>query len=144
MNRRVFDLLLQMLQLRKEREMAQSRRVQAEYQRVKSFSDQISGYAREYEEQWTNTARLGGTVLDLQAQSDFGRRLHATAQSQAPEVNALDLKRKAALEQALRAAERAKALERWIQRRKLESRQDTERAQEKEQEDALQARHRRL
>ena len=57
MSSRVFEVLQQMLKLRKDRSVAQSKRVQAEYDRVRNFNLQVTSYANEYESQWVKAAQ---------------------------------------------------------------------------------------
>jgi flagellar biosynthesis chaperone FliJ len=91
MSNRVFEVLQQMLKLRKDRSVAQSKRVQAEYERVRNFNLQVESYAKEYETQWVKAAKEGDTVLNLQTQANFGLNLRATAKSQEPEVAGLEI-----------------------------------------------------
>ena len=79
MSSRVFEVLQQMLKLRKDRSVAQSKRVQAEFERVRNFNLQVESYAKEYETQWVKAAQQGDSVLNLQTQANFGLNLRATA-----------------------------------------------------------------
>lgn len=142
MSSRVFQVLQQMLAMRKDRSVAQSRRVQAEYQRVRSFSDQIESYANEYESHWMSTAQKGDTVLQLQTQAAFGQKLRATAQSQQPEVMALEAQSRQALEKAVQDSQRLKTLQKFLAQQQRQRLHAQERQDEKALEDALQARHR--
>ena len=83
MSGRVFQILQQMLKMRKDRSVARSKVVKAEYDRVRSFNEQIESYAAEYESQWMNSAQKGDTVLQLQTQASFGQKLRATSASTA-------------------------------------------------------------
>ena len=142
MSKRVFEVLQQILQMRKDRSVTQSRRIQGEYQRVRSFSDQIQSYANEYESQWLKTAQQGDTVLQLQTQAAFGQKLRATAQSQQPEVQALETQSRLALDKAMQDSERLKTLQKFLSQQKRERQHAQERQDERALEDALQARHR--
>ncbi len=142
MSSRVFQVLQQMLAMRKDRSVAQSKRVQAEYQRVRSFSDQIESYANEYESHWMSTAQKGDTVLQLQTQAAFGQKLRATAQSQQPEVMALEAQSRQALEKAVQDSQRLKTLQKFLAEQQRQRLHAQERQDEKALEDALQARHR--
>ncbi len=142
MSSRVFEVLQHMLKMRKDRSVAQSKRVQAEYQRVRSFNDQIQSYANEYESNWMNTAQNGDTVLHLQTQASFGQKLRATAQSQQPEVQALEAQSRQALEKAVQDSQRLKTLQKFLVQRERQRQHAQERQDERALEDALQARHR--
>ena len=141
MSNRVFEVLQQMLKLRKDRSVAQSKRVQAEYERVRNFNLQVTSYAKEYESQWVKAAQQGDSVLNLQTQANFGLNLRATAKSQEPEVQALQAQSREALDKALKDAQRLKTLQSFLAKRKLERLHQLERQDDKALEDVLQARH---
>jgi flagellar biosynthesis chaperone FliJ len=141
MSSRVFEVLQQMLKLRKDRSVAQSKRVQAEYDRVRNFNLQVTSYANEYESQWVKAAQQGDSVLNLQTQANFGLNLRATAKSQEPEVKALQSQSREALDKALKDAQRLKTLQSFLAKRKLQSQHQQERHDDKALEDVLQARH---
>ena len=140
MSNRVFEVLQQMLKLRKDRSVAQSKRVQAEYERVRNFNLQVESYAKEYETQWVNAAKEGDTVLNLQTQANFGLNLRATAKSQEPEVQALKSQSREALDKALHDAQRLKTLQSFLAKRKLQRQHQLEKDEDKALEDVLQAR----
>ena len=140
MSSRVFEVLQQMLKLRKDRSVAQSKRVQAEYERVRNFNLQVESYAKEYETQWVKAAQQGDTVLNLQTQANFGLNLRATAKSQEPEVQALKSQSREALDKALQDAQRLKTLQSFLAKRKLQRQQQFEKHDDKALEDVLQAR----
>jgi flagellar biosynthesis chaperone FliJ len=140
MSNRVFEVLQQMLKLRKDRSVAQSRRVQAEYERVRNFNLQVESYAKEYESQWVKAAQEGDTVLNLQTQANFGLNLRATAKSQEPEVQALKSQSREALDKALHDAQRLKTLQSFLAKRKQERQSQFEKHEDKALEDVLQAR----
>ena len=141
MSNRVFEVLQHMLKLRKDRSVAQSKRVQAEYERVRNFNLQVESYAQEYESQWVKAAQQGDTVLNLQTQANFGLNLRATAKSQEPEVQAMKSQSKEALDKALQDAQRLKTLQTFLAKRKLQRQHQLERQDDKALEDVLQARH---
>ena len=140
MSSRVFEVLQQMLKLRKDRSVAQSKRVQAEYERVRNFNLQVESYAKEYETQWVKAAQQGDTVLNLQTQANFGLNLRATAKSQEPEVQALKSQSREALDKALQDAQRLKTLQSFLAKRKQQRQAQFEMHEDKAQEDVLQAR----
>ena len=140
MSNRVFEVLQQMLKLRKDRSVAQSKRVQAEYERVRNFNLQVESYAKEYETQWVKAAQQGDTVLNLQTQANFGLNLRATAKSQEPEVQALKSQSREALDKALQDAQRLKTLQSFLAKRKQKRQQQFEKHEDKALEDVLQAR----
>jgi len=140
MSNRVFEVLQQMLKLRKDRSVAQSKRVQAEYERVRNFNLQVESYAKEYETQWVKAAQQGDSVLNLQTQANFGLNLRATAKSQEPEVAALKSQSREALDKALQDAQRLKTLQSFLAKRKQQRQQQFEKLEEKALEDVLQAR----
>jgi flagellar export protein FliJ len=141
MSNRVFEVLQQMLKLRKDRSVAQSKRVQAEFERVRNFNLQVTSYAQEYESQWVKSAQQGDTVLNLQTQANFGLNLRATAKSQEPEVQALQSQSREALDKALKDAQRLKTLQAFLAKRQLQRQHLQERQDDKALEDVLQARH---
>ncbi len=140
MSNRVFEVLQQMLKLRKDRSVAQSKRVQAEFERVRNFNLQVESYAKEYETQWVKAAQQGDTVLNLQTQANFGLNLRATAKSQEPEVAALKSQSREALDKALQDAQRLKTLQSFLAKRKQQRQQQFEKLEDKALEDVLQAR----
>ena len=140
MSSRVFEVLQQMLKLRKDRSVAQSKQVQAEYERVRNFNLQVESYAKEYESQWVKAAHQGDTVLNLQTQANFGLNLRATAKSQEPEVAALKSQSREALDKALQDAERLKTLQTFLAKRKQQRLRQFEKHEDKALEDVLQAR----
>jgi len=140
MSSRVFEVLQQMLKLRKDRSVAQSKRVQAEYERVRNFNLQVTSYAQEYESQWVKAAQQGDTVLNLQTQANFGLNLRATAKSQEPEVQALKSQSREALAKALQDAQRLKTLQSFLAKRKQQRQRQFEKHEDKALEDVLQAR----
>ena len=140
MSSRVFEVLQQMLKLRKDRSVAQSKRVQAEYERVRNFNLQVESYAKEYENQWVKAAQEGDTVLNLQTQANFGLNLRATAKSQEPEVRALKSQSQEALDKALQDAQRLKTLQKYLAKRKQKHLHQLELQEDKALEDVLQAR----
>ena len=140
MSNRVFEVLQQMLKLRKDRSVAQSKRVQAEYERVRNFNLQVESYAKEYETQWVKAAQQGDTVLNLQTQANFGLNLRATAKSQEPEVQALKSQSREALDKALQDAQRLKTLQSFLAKRKQQLQRQFEKHEDKDLEDVLQGR----
>jgi flagellar biosynthesis chaperone FliJ len=140
MSNRVFEVLQQMLKLRKDRSVAQSKRVQAEFERVRNFNLQVESYAKEYETQWVKAAQQGDTVLNLQTQANFGLNLRATAKSQEPEVAALKSQSREALDKALHDAQRLKTLQSFLAKRKQLRQRQFEKHEDKALEDVLQAR----
>ena len=140
MSTRVFEVLQQMLKLRKDRSVAQSKRVQAEYERVRNFNLQVESYAKEYETQWVKAAQQGDSVLNLQTQANFGLNLRATAKSQEPEVQALKSQSREALDKALQDAQRLKTLQSFLAKRKQQRQGLFEKHEDKALEDVLQAR----
>jgi flagellar biosynthesis chaperone FliJ len=142
MSGRVFQVLQQMLKMRQDRSVAKSKMVKAEFDRVRSFNEQIESYATEYESQWMSAAQKGDTVLQLQTQASFGQKLRATAASQQPEIQNLQTQSKDALEKAQQDAERLKTLENFMANRQLLKQKALDHQDEKAQEDVLQARHR--
>ena len=140
MSSRVFEVLQQMLKLRKDRSVAQSKRVQAEFERVRNFNLQVESYAKEYETQWVKAAQQGDTVLNLQTQANFGLNLRATAKSQEPEVAALKSQSREALDKALHDAQRLKTLQSFLAKRKQQRQHQFEKDEDKALEDVLHAR----
>lgn len=141
MSRHFFDLMLGLLRVRKDRAVAQSRRVQAELQRVEGFKNQLDGYAQEYESQWLNAAQQGESVRNLRVQMDFGVRLRDTARAQEPELMALTQQASKAKQQAMAESDRFKTFQAFRARQKQQAQLEQERKEQRELEDLLQARH---
>jgi flagellar export protein FliJ len=142
MSGRVFQILQQMLKMRKDRSVVKSKMVKAEFDRVRSFNEQIDSYATEYESQWMNAAQKGDTVLQLQTQASFGQKLRATAASQQPEILNLQAQSQEALEKARQDAERLKTFENFMANRQRLKQKALDQQDQKALEDVLQARHR--
>ena len=142
MSGRVFQVLQQMLKMRKDRSVAKSKMVKAEFDRVRNFNEQIESYATEYESQWISAAQKVDTVLQLQTQATFGQKLRATAASQLPEIQNLQSQSREALEKAQQDAERLKTLENFMANRQRLKQKALDQQDEKAQEDVLQARQR--
>ena len=142
MSGRVFQVLQQMLKMRKDRSVAKSKMVKAEFDRVRNFNEQIESYANEYESQWMSAAEKGDTVLQLQTQASFGQKLRATAASQQPEIQNLQSQSKEALAKAQQDAERLKILENFIANRQRLKQKALDQQDEKSLEDVFQSRHR--
>ena len=115
--------------------------VKAEYDRVRSFNEQIESYAAEYESQWMNSAQKGDTVLQLQTQASFGQKLRATSASQQPEIDSLKNQSHQAIQKAQQDAERLKTFENFLVQRKLLKQKALDQQDQKALEDVLQARH---
>jgi flagellar export protein FliJ len=142
MSGRVFQILQQMLKMKKDRSVAKSKMVKAEFDRVRSFNEQIESYATEYESQWMNAAQKGDSVLHLQTQASFGQKLRATAASQVPEIQNLKAQTQEALTKAQQDAERLKTFESFMAKRNVLKQKALDQQDEKALEDVLQARHR--
>ena len=142
MKRHFLDLLIKMLQVRKDRATGSYRRVNSELQRVQGFKDQLTSYAQEYETQWVKAAQAGDTVQNLQVQMDFGRRLRVTAAAQEPEIEALTRKSGQATQQAVAENKRLKTVQEFQRRQKIKSDLELDRRQNKDMQDLLQARQR--
>ena len=142
MSGRVFQVLQQMLQMRKDRSVAKSKMVKAEFDRVRNFNEQIESYATEYESQWMSTAQKGDSVLQLQTQASFGQKLRATSASQQPEIKSLEAQSKQALEKAQQDTERLKTLQNFMANKQRLKQKAMDQQDEKALEDVLQAKHR--
>ena len=142
MSGRVFQVLQQLLQMRKDRSVAKSKMVKAEFDRVRNFNDQIESYATEYEAQWMSAAQKGDTVLQLQTQASFGQKLRATSASQQPEIQSLEAQSKQALEKAQQDTERLKTLQNFMANKQRFKQKALDQQDEKALEDVLQAKHR--
>ena len=142
MSGRVFQVLQQMLKMRKDRSVAKSKMVKAEFDRVRTFNEQIESYATEYEAQWMSAAQKGDTVLQLQTQASFGQKLRATSASQQPEIKSLEAQSKQALEKAQQDTERLKTLQNFMANKQRLKQKALDQQDEKALEDVLQAKHR--
>jgi flagellar export protein FliJ len=140
MSSQVYEWLLKLVELRRDRSVARSRRAQQDYLRSKQFSDELKGYSHEYDQQWQRTAAKGDSVLLLQTTASFGGHLHNTSQTQQQETKKLQGSSEQALQQALQDSRRAEALRNFMDRQKVQRRLAAERREQKALEDDLNAR----
>lgn len=143
MSHPVYEWLLKLVEIRRDRSMARSRRVQQDFLRSKQFSDELQSYSREYDQQWQRTATQGDSVLLLQTTAAFGGHLHSTSQTQQQDTQKLQNSRDEALKQALQDSRRAEALRNFIQRQQAQRLLARERREQKMLEDDLNSRPKR-
>lgn len=142
MSRSAFELMLQLMEIRKDRSVARSRKAQSDFLSSKNISDQLQAYAAEYDAQWVQSARQGDTVMMLQTSSSFGQNLNATAANQGSETRILEQTSQRALQQALQDNQRMKVLQDYIDRRKALIRATSEKRAQRELDDDFNGRNR--
>lgn len=119
MSNKAFDLMLKLLEMRKERSAMASRQASYAFQRAKSFSNQIDEYAKEYDAFWLNSVQKGDVAMQLQVQAAFGDRLQATAREQRSELSVLEQESRLATQKALVEADRVKTMRAYLAKRRL-------------------------
>jgi flagellar biosynthesis chaperone FliJ len=115
---RALEIMLSLLQARKDRSKAVARQASAEHQKAKLLTDQVAQYSNDYDRQWEQTAAQGGTVLDLQARAAFGNQLRLTLNAQQHELLATEHNSRMRLEQAFMDQRRAEILENHLAKKK--------------------------
>ena len=103
---RAFEWMLKLVELRRDRSVQQSRRAQQEGVRSQEVTQQLQGYASEYDQQWTQVAQRGDTALMLHTTASFGDNLRSTASVQAQETDKLQTHSQKLLQQALQDTRR--------------------------------------
>ncbi len=137
---RAFEWMLKLVELRRDRAVQQSRRAQQEWVRSQEFTQQLQGYASEYDQQWTQVAQRGDTALMLHTTASFGDNLRSTASVQAQETDKLQTHSQKLLQQALQDTRRVEALQNYMARQQSLRRAMAERREQKQLEDDLSAR----
>ena len=137
MSHKAFDLMLKLMEMRKDRSVAKSRKAQADFLSSKNISDQLKTYATEYDAQWVRASQQGDSVLMLHTSASFGQNLNATAATQSAETRALEKTSQRALQQAIQDSQRIKVLQDYIARRKALTRKAIEAREQRQLEDDL-------
>ena len=137
---RAFQWMLKLVEMRRDRSVSQSRRAQQEFARSREFTQQLQGYAAEYDQQWAQVAQRGDTALMLHTTSSFGDNLRSTASAQAQETDKLQAHSQKLLQQALNDARRVEALQKYMARQQEMRRAMAEKRDQKQLEDDLNAR----
>jgi flagellar export protein FliJ len=139
MNTNAAQVLVRLMEIRKERLALASKRAMQDHVRASDFSRQVDAYAQEYQQSWSRAVTQGDVVAQLQAQSAFGARLQSTALEQRHEAQALHQESQRALDKVVEAHERLKVLQQWLARQKSHARAQNMRRDERELEDRIQA-----
>lgn len=137
---RAFQWMLKLVEIRRDRSVNQSRRARQEFVRSQEFTQQLQGYAAEYDQQWTNVAQRGDTALMLHTTASFGDNLRSTASAQAQETDKLQAHSHKLLQQALQDTRRVEAMQNYMARQQSLRRAMAERREQKQLEDDLNAR----
>ncbi len=137
---RAFEWMLKLVELRRDRSVQQSRRAQQEWARSQEFTQQLQGYASEYDQQWAQVAQRGDTALMLHTTASFGDNLRSTASVQAQETDKLQTHSQKLLQQALQDTQRVDALQNYMARQQALRRVLAERREQKQLEDDLNGR----
>ena len=137
---RAFEWMLKLVEIRRDRSVNQSRRAQQEFVRSREFSQQLQGYAAEYDQQWSQVAQRGDSALMLHTTSSFGDNLRSTATAQTQETDKLQAHSHKLLQQALQDTRRVEALQNYMARQQSLRRAMAERREQKQLEDDLNAR----
>lgn len=136
----VFKWMLKLVELRRDRSVSQSRRARQEFTRSQAFTQQLQGYAAEYDQQWAQVAQRGDSALMLHTTASFGENLRGTARVQAQETEKLQAHSQKLLSQALQDSRRVEALQNYLARQQALRRAQAERRELKQLEDDLNAR----
>ena len=137
---RAFEWMLKLVEIRRDRSVNQSRRAQQEFVRSREFSQQLQGYAAEYDQQWSQVAQRGDSALMLHTTASFGENLRNTATAQTLETDKLQAHSHKLLQQALQDTRRVEALQNYMARQQSLRRVMAERREQKQLEDDLNAR----
>lgn len=137
---RAFEWMLKLVEIRRDRSVNQSRRAQQEFVRSREFSQQLQGYAAEYDQQWSQVAQRGDSALMLHTTAAFGENLRNTATAQTLETDKLQAHSHKLLQQALQDTRRVEALQNFMARQQSLRRVMAERREQKQLEDDLNAR----
>ena len=137
---RAFEWMLKLVEIRRDRSVNQSRRAQQEFVRSREFSQQLQGYAAEYDQQWSQVAQRGDSALMLHTTASFGENLRNTATAQTQETDKLQAHSHKLLQQALQDTRRVEALQNYMARQQSLRRVMAERREQKQLEDDLNAR----
>lgn len=137
---RAFQWMLKLVEIRRDRSVTQSRRAQQEFARSREFTQQLQGYAAEYDQQWTQVAQRGDSALMLHTTASFGDNLRQTARGQAEETDKLQAHSQKLLQQALHDTRRVEAMQNYMARQQSLRRAMAERRDQKQLEDDLNAR----
>jgi len=132
--------VLQLKKLKSDQMALAAKQAKHRQDEAQSFADQVSHYAREYDQGLIQVALEGETAMLLQERAQFNAKLHSTALAQQEQVKPLTLKAAAAVQQALEHRSRAQAMERFVLARKQQMSQAELHREDKEGEDILQAR----
>jgi len=137
---RAFQWMLKLVEMRRDRSVSQSRGAQLELVRSREFTQQLQGYAAEYDQQWSQVAQRGDTALMLHTTASFGDNLRSTANARAQETDKLQVHSQKLLQQALSDARRVEALQKYMARQQAIRRAMAEKRDQKQLEDDLNAR----
>lgn len=137
---RAFEWMLKLVEMRRDRSVGQSKRAQQEFARSREFTQQLQGYAVEYDQQWAQVAQRGDSALMLHTTASFGDNLRSTASAQAQETDKLHAHSQKLLLQALQDTRRVEAMQNYMARQQSLRRAMAERRDQKQLEDDLNAR----
>lgn len=137
---RAMQWMLKLVEIRRDRSVTQSRRAQQEFTRSHDFTQQLQGYAAEYDQQWAQVAQRGDSALMLHTTASFGDNLRGTARVQAQETEKLQAHSQKLLQQALQDTRRVEAMQNYMARQQSLRRAMAERRDQKQLEDDLNAR----
>jgi len=118
---KALEILLALLNARKERSRAAARAASAEHRKASQLTNQVAQYSQDYDTQWERTATQGATVLDLQARAAFGSQLHHTLAAQQEALIASEQNSRFQLQQAFQDQRRAEVLGKYLTNKKRAS-----------------------
>ena len=137
---RVFEWVLKLVEMRRDRSVSQARRARQDYARSREFTEQLNQYAAEYDKQWSQVAQAGESVLQLRTSSAFGENLRGTARAQGQETDKLREHSQKMLDKALQDSRRVEAIEQYMAKQRAQRRAAREHRETKDLEDDLNAR----
>jgi flagellar export protein FliJ len=139
MNTNAAQVLVRLMEIRKQRLALVSARALQDHLKASNFSRQVDAYSAEYLQSWSKAVTQGDEVAQLQAQSAFGARLQDTAVAQRHEAQALAQESQRALDKVVEAHERLKVMQSWLERQHSQARALRTRREERDLEDRIQA-----
>lgn len=140
MKPKLLKALTTLLSINQRRSTMKALTAQSQFQRASQLQEQIAGYAHEYDAQYAQYAAQGTDPLSLHAQARFSAKLRETAQAQAPEVAFNRRQWHQAQQQLSQDSKRLDAMEDYARRQAQVRRNDAQRQEQLQVEEAAQVR----
>ena len=133
-------LMLRLVRVREESRLSALQRARGELDRVQGVVGQLDGYAQEYRAQMVRQGVAGSTPADLMATLEFERKLGQTAHSQKLVVGQLQANVAHVTTQAIDARMRARGVQKLLDKRQAEIREQRAKTEAREIEESIAAR----